>query len=48
MALKVFDVLGKEVAALVNDDAATLSRGIYYYRMESQIKMLVKKMMILK
>ncbi len=59
VTLKVFDELGKEVAALVNEvkpagtyeaefNAANLSSGIYYYRMQSQNKMFVKKMILLR
>ncbi|MBI5473110.1 MAG: T9SS type A sorting domain-containing protein, partial [Ignavibacteriae bacterium] len=57
--LKVFDVLGKEVATLVNEelkagsytrtfDARNLSSGIYLYRLESGGAVLVKKLMVVK
>ncbi len=47
VTLKVFDVLGKEVATLVNEtmqpgtysvrfDGSTLSSGVYYYRLEAR------------
>lgn len=57
--LKVFDVLGNEVAALVNSqkqagtyevefNASNLSSGIYFYKLQSSGSVLVKKMMVLK
>jgi hypothetical protein len=57
--LKVFDVLGKEVATLVNEykpagryevefDATSLSSGVYLYRLQSGEKFLTKKMTIIK
>ena len=58
--LKVFDVLGKEVATLFNGiadggkvyevefEAANLSRGIYFYRLETQNQVINKKMLLLK
>lgn len=57
--LKVYDILGKEVATLVNEkldagsyevkfDASGLPSGIYYYRMETDNFADTKKMIILK
>jgi hypothetical protein len=58
--LKVFDVLGREVATLVDAqlnagelhratfDASRLSTGIYYYRLETEKNVLVKKLMLVK
>lgn len=57
--LRVYDVLGREVAVLVNEmkqpgvynvdfDASTLASGIYFYRIESGDYSAVKKMMLVK
>jgi hypothetical protein len=57
--LKVFDLLGREVTTLVNGvrpagkysvsfDAATLSSGIYVYRLTSAHSTLCKKMLLLR
>jgi len=57
--LKVYDVLGNEVATLVNSEkpagsydvefnAAGLSSGIYFYKLQSSGSVLVRKMMIVK
>jgi len=58
--LKVFDILGNEVANLFNGiadggkvyetefDAANLSSGIYFYRLETQNQVINKKMLLLK
>ena len=57
--LKVYDVLGKEVASLVNEvknagsytvdfDGSELSSGAYFYRIEAGDYMDVKKMVLLK
>jgi|WetSurMetagenome_2_1015567.scaffolds.fasta_scaffold02724_4 hypothetical protein len=57
--LKVYDILGKEVATLVNENlkagiyeaefkAANLSSGIYYYRLEAGDFSDTKKMIIVK
>ncbi|MCB0749676.1 MAG: T9SS type A sorting domain-containing protein, partial [Ignavibacteriae bacterium] len=54
-----FDVLGKQVAELVNEqkqpgnyeinfDAKELSSGIYYYTMKVNGNMITKKMILLK
>ncbi|MCB9247072.1 MAG: T9SS type A sorting domain-containing protein [Ignavibacteriales bacterium] len=59
VSLKVFDVLGKQVADLVNEqkqpgnyeinfDAEQLSSGIYYYTMKVNGNMITKKMILLK
>ncbi len=58
--LKVFDVLGNEVATLFNGladggkvyesefDASNLSSGIYFYRLETSRKVQSKKMLLIK
>jgi len=59
VTLKVFDVLGREMAVLVNDfknpgyyfvdfNAADLSSGVYYYKIESGEFTEVRKMTIIK
>ncbi len=59
VSLKVFDVLGKEVASLVNEvrtagahvvtfNASSLSSGTYFYRIETGNFVSTKKMMVLK
>jgi len=59
VSLNVFNALGQEVAALVNGfikagqhtvifDATNMASGIYYYKIESGNKVLVKKMLLLK
>lgn len=59
VTLKVFDMLGREVATLVNDvkpmgtyevtwNAANLASGIYYYRMTAGSFSEVKKLILLK
>jgi hypothetical protein len=59
VTLKVYDVLGKEVATLVNSNmsvgsysfefnASNLTSGIYFYRLESNGFSEVKKMMLIK
>jgi len=59
VSLKVYDVLGNEVATLVNEekpagsyevefDAAQLSSGIYFYKLESAGFVQTKKMMLVK
>ncbi len=59
VSLKVFDVLGNEIAALVNREeqagthsvsfhAANLSSGIYYYRLQSGTVVKTNKMLLLK
>jgi hypothetical protein len=57
--LKVYDILGKEVAELVNEklnagiyevkfDAGSLSSGIYFYKLETQSYKETKKMILIK
>jgi hypothetical protein len=59
VTLKVFDVLGKEVASLVNSqknagsyivdfDASNLTSGIYFYKLEVNGFVDTKKMMVIK
>ena len=57
--LKVFDMLGREVAELVNDmqvsglhevtfDASSLSSGMYFYRIEAVDFTATKRMTLIK
>ncbi len=57
--LKVYDALGREAATLVNEkqepgtyhvsfDAKNLSSGMYFYRLQSGEKTLIKKMTVIK
>jgi hypothetical protein len=59
VTLKVYDLLGREVATLVNEkkkagnyslqwDASGLSSGIYFYRLEANEKREIKKMVLMK
>ena len=59
VTLRVFDVLGREVATLVNQyqsagnhtvsfDASSLSSGMYFYKIEAGSFQSIKKMMLLK
>jgi hypothetical protein len=59
VSLEVYDVLGRNVATLVNDvkpagshtatfDAANLSSGIYFYKLTAGGKTMARKMMLLK
>jgi pectin methylesterase-like acyl-CoA thioesterase len=60
VSLKVFDILGREVKMLVNENlkadivhqvpfnASALSSGLYFYRLDAGNKSLVKKLMLLK
>jgi hypothetical protein len=59
ITLKVYDILGREVATLVNDqraagfyeipfDASQFASGVYIYRMQSSDFVAVKRMMLLK
>jgi len=59
VSLKVFDVLGKEVATLVNEEkslgthsiefiASKLSSGTYFYKLQAGEKTEVRKMLLLK
>jgi hypothetical protein len=57
--LKVYDILGKEVAVLLNEnknagrydvkfDGSALSNGMYFYKLESNGYSAIKKMMLIK
>ena len=57
--LSVYDLLGKEVAQLVNEvqqagsytatfNAANLTSGVYMYKLEAGSQIITKKMMFLK
>ena len=57
--LKVYDILGNEIATLVNEekpagkyevnfDASKLASGVYYYRLQADSFVETKKMMVLK
>ncbi len=59
ISLKVYDVLGNEIAALVNEekpagsykvefDASNLSSGIYLYKIQAENFVETKKMLLLK
>lgn len=59
VSMKVFDILGREVATLVNEkrdagfytvqfDGAKLSSGVYFVRLESEGKTALKKLTLLK
>ncbi len=59
VSIKIYDILGKEVATLVNDfkqagtyevdfNASTLSSGVYFYRMQSGYFTDIKRMMVIK
>jgi hypothetical protein len=59
VTLKIFDVLGKEVATLVNEvksagnysvkfDASNLSSGIYFYQLKTKDFVGTKKMILLR
>ncbi len=59
VSLKVYDVLGSEVATLVKGnkpagkytiefDASKLASGVYYYRLESGSNVMIKKMILLR
>ncbi len=59
VTLKVFDVLGREVATLVRErvaageysvawNAASCASGVYYYKLETANSVLVKKMILLR
>jgi hypothetical protein len=59
ISLKVFDLLGNEVATLVNEEkfpgeyevsfnATELTSGLYFYRLETDNSVLTKKMLLLK
>jgi len=57
--LKVFDILGREVVTLVNENqstgnhkiefnAASLPSGVYFYRLQTATNSITKKMILLK
>ncbi|MFO7446270.1 MAG: alpha-amylase family glycosyl hydrolase [Ignavibacteriaceae bacterium] len=59
VTLKIYDILGKEVTTLMNEekpaglynikfDASDLSSGVYFYKLRSGDNVLVKKMILLK
>ena len=59
VTMKIYDVLGKEVATLVNEtkvagtysvnfDGTNLSSGVYFYRVEANDFVAVKRMMLIK
>ncbi|MEO8168193.1 MAG: T9SS type A sorting domain-containing protein, partial [bacterium] len=59
VSLKIFDVLGKEIASLVNEKlsagthsrvfaASTVPSGVYFYRLQAGSRSLVKKLTVLK
>ncbi len=59
VSLKVYDILGKEVATLVNEskspgayrvefDASSLSSGVYYYQMVTELFRETRKMLLVK
>jgi hypothetical protein len=59
VSLKVYDILGREVAALVNEfkpagsyeasfDGSSLSSGVYFYRLVSRDYTSIKKMLMVK
>jgi hypothetical protein len=59
VTLKVYDVLGKEVETLVNEekpagqyevnfDASNLSNGVYFYKIQTGSFVKTKKMILLK
>ncbi|MDP3684212.1 MAG: T9SS type A sorting domain-containing protein, partial [Ignavibacteria bacterium] len=59
VSLKVFDVLGKEVQTLLNEeksggtyevtfDAAKLPSGVYFYTMQTNNFLSTKKLVVLK
>jgi hypothetical protein len=59
VSLKVFDVLGKEVATLINDvkpagsyevqfDASNLPSGIYFYKLSAGTFTETKKMVLIR
>ncbi|HQJ46514.1 MAG TPA: T9SS type A sorting domain-containing protein, partial [Ignavibacteriaceae bacterium] len=59
VTLKIFDVLGRQVAVLVNEekspgiyhlsyDASALASGVYYYQLTADNFIQVKKMQVIK
>ena len=59
VSLKVFDILGREISMLVNQeqpqgnyevefDASALTSGIYFYRIQARSFVAIKKMILMK
>ena len=59
VSLKVYDILGKEVATVVNEikeagvysvlfDGSALSAGVYFYKIQAGIYSTIKKMILIK
>jgi hypothetical protein len=59
VTLRVYDIIGKEVATLVNDtkepgsyevkfDASKLASGIYFYKLQAGSFTTTKKLMLMK
>ena len=59
VSIKVFDVLGREVATLVNEarqpgtytvtwDASGMASGVYFYRLQTSGSIVTKKMLLLR
>jgi hypothetical protein len=59
VTIKIYDILGKEIATLVNEnknpgkyivdfDGSAISSGVYFYRLESNGFVATKKMMLIK
>ena len=59
VSLKVYDIIGNEVATLVNEfkspgnylvqfDASKLSSGVYFYRIQTEYFTMTKKLLLLK
>jgi hypothetical protein len=59
VSLKIYDILGKEVIALINEeqplgtyevdfDASNFSAGVYFYKLQAGNFVQTKKMMLLK
>ena len=58
-SLKVFDILGNEVAILINDElqqgnhefdinATNLTNGVYFYKLSQGDNLIIKKMLLVK
>ena len=59
VTLKIFDILGKEVSTLINEeksrgeysvffDGSNLSSGIYFYRLQAEKYIATKKLILIK
>jgi hypothetical protein len=59
VSLKVYDVLGKEITTLLNQtlqpgvytsqwDASNMPSGVYFYRLQTETSLVVKKMVLMK